>query len=89
MLIPGPVPSVTVHLRAYLGAPEQFELRAAGNPAVGFTRTELVIGISQMYQYVYRVEEETRGMEEAPRVSSNSLIRGFTFGKVSSIAEPP
>lgn len=65
MLIPGPIDAVTVHVDTYLTVPEKFELRAR-NPRVGFTRAELVISITGMYQYVYRVEEETMGMGEAP-----------------------
>lgn len=83
MLIPGPIDAVTVHVDTYLTVPEKFELRAR-NPRVGFTRAELVISITGMYQYVYRVEEETMGMGEAPYVSLN---RGYTLGKVSPISE--
>ncbi|KAL8292779.1 hypothetical protein RQP46_001391 [Phenoliferia psychrophenolica] len=81
IVIPGPIPHATIHIKAYLGRPTRFQLRPH-DPEVGFSREEIIWAVVQMYRYVYAVEEETMPEEHGHENSGMLLNRGRTGGKI-------
>lgn len=75
-----------VNITYCLSKPTSFRLRP-DNKEAGFTRGELALSISKVYQKIYRVEQETMPEMSARRAGAFIMNRGLTHGKVSGTEE--